>query len=143
LNVLTAAVAKSEDASRNRGPCRNTARNLFPLSQLHPQSVPPDRRKPMESPVIKHSVLISGHKTSITLEDEFWNSLQEIAGERHKTVSRLITSIDTRRRKEFANLSSATRMYILRHYRNQVKRRGGILPSTTRQSVRIRSRRAH
>jgi hypothetical protein len=55
----------------------------------------------MESPVIKHSVLVSGHKTSLTLEEEFWNSLQEIAGERRKTVSRLITSIDARR-KEFA-----------------------------------------
>jgi len=95
----------------------------------------------MESPVIKYSVLVSGHKTSITLEDEFWNSLQEIAGERRKTVSRLITSIDARR-NEFANLSSATRMYILRHYRNQVKRRGGIVPST-RQILRIRSRSAH
>ena len=95
----------------------------------------------MESPVIKHSVLVSGHKTSITLEDEFWNSLQEIADERCKTVSRLITSIDARR-KEFANLSSATRMYILHHYRNQVKRRGGVVSSTPK-SLRIRSRRSH
>jgi predicted DNA-binding ribbon-helix-helix protein len=95
----------------------------------------------MESPVTKHSVLVSGHKTSITLEDEFWNSLQEIASERHKTVSRLITSINARR-KGFANLSSATRMYILRHYRNRVMRRGGIVPST-RRNPRIRSRRAH
>lgn len=93
----------------------------------------------MRSPV-KHSVFVSGHKTSITLENEFWNSLQEIAGERHETVSGLITYIDTRR-KRFANRSSATRMYVRRYYRNQVMRRGGVVPMT-RQRLRTRSRRA-
>lgn len=95
----------------------------------------------METLVIKRSVLVSGQKTSISLEDDFWNSLREIAGERRKTLSGLLTSIDARRKRS-ANLSSSTRMYILRHYRNQVMRRGGTIRSTGRR-LRIRARRAH
>ena len=72
----------------------------------------------MGSPVLKRSVLVSGCKTSISLEDEFWNSLREIAGERRKTVSELITDINAERK--FANLSSAIRMFILRYYRDQL-----------------------
>jgi predicted DNA-binding ribbon-helix-helix protein len=95
----------------------------------------------MERSVIKHSVLVSGQKTSISLEDEFWNSLREIAGERRKTLSGLLTSIDARRKRS-ANLSSSTRTYILHHYRSQVMRRGGIIASAGRR-LRIRSRRTH
>jgi predicted DNA-binding ribbon-helix-helix protein len=68
--------------------------------------------------VKKRSITIAGHKTSISLEDEFWKSLREIADERDETVSQLIASIDTDR--EFANLSSALRLFILRYYRDQL-----------------------
>ena len=68
--------------------------------------------------VKKRSISIAGHKTSISLEDEFWKSLQEIAGERDETISQLIASIDTDRK--FANLSSALRLFALRYYRDQL-----------------------
>jgi predicted DNA-binding ribbon-helix-helix protein len=74
----------------------------------------------MKSPATaKRSIVVSGHKTSVSLEDEFWNCLREIAEERgEKYVSKLVSDINAERK--FANLSSAIRMYILRHYRDQV-----------------------
>ena len=51
----------------------------------------------MKSRVVKRSIVIAGHKTSVSLEDGFWKSLKEIAGERHMTLSDLVASIDCRR----------------------------------------------
>jgi predicted DNA-binding ribbon-helix-helix protein len=73
----------------------------------------------MRSAVVKkRSISVAGHKTSISLEDEFWKSLHEIAGERDETISQLIASIDLDR--EFSNLSSALRLFVLRYYRDQL-----------------------
>jgi predicted DNA-binding ribbon-helix-helix protein len=68
----------------------------------------------MESSVVKRSVIIAGHKTSISLEDAFWRSLKEIALDRRTSLSSLLTSIDAQ--KSQANLSSAIRLFILSHY---------------------------
>lgn len=67
------------------------------------------------SAVIKRSVEIAGHRTSITLEDAFWTSLREIAGEKGKSLRGLIAEIDATRGKN--NLSSAARLYVLEYYR--------------------------
>jgi predicted DNA-binding ribbon-helix-helix protein len=73
----------------------------------------------MQSSVIKkRSIIITRHKTSISLEDEFWESLREIAKGRGEPISQLIADIDEGR--QFANLSSAIRLFVLRHYCNQV-----------------------
>jgi predicted DNA-binding ribbon-helix-helix protein len=69
--------------------------------------------------MVKHSVVVSGHKTSISLEDEFWESLREIAKGRSVLVSQLVTAIDEEQNS--TNLSSAVRLFILRHYRGQLK----------------------
>ena len=74
----------------------------------------------MKSAVIKHSVVIAGRKTSISLEDAFWKSLGEIAESRDETLYQLITSIDAKR--QFANLSSAIRLFVLEFYRDQLQR---------------------
>ena len=67
------------------------------------------------------------HKTSISLEDEFWESLREIAKGRGEPISKLIAGIEEGR--QFANLSSAIRLFVLRHYRNQVdKQDSTIIP---------------
>jgi predicted DNA-binding ribbon-helix-helix protein len=71
----------------------------------------------MKSPVVKRSIVIAGHKTSVSLEDAFWTSLKEIAGERHMTLSDLVASIDTSRHS--GNLSSAIRLFVLDYYRNR------------------------
>ena len=71
----------------------------------------------MKSLVVKHSVNVDGHKTSISLEQEFWTALKEIASERRERLQDLITSIDANR--QAANLSSALRVFVLRHYMAQ------------------------
>ena len=65
----------------------------------------------MKSPVIKRSVKIDGHKTSICLEDAFWSSLKAIAQAQGATVAQTVTTIDKTR--EQANLSSAVRLFVL------------------------------
>jgi predicted DNA-binding ribbon-helix-helix protein len=65
--------------------------------------------------VIKRSVIIGGHKTSISLEDAFWTSLKDIAHQRGLTLSTLVAAIDGTRQN--ANLSSAIRLFVLDHFR--------------------------
>jgi predicted DNA-binding ribbon-helix-helix protein len=72
----------------------------------------------MKSPVVKRSVVVAGHKTSVSLEDEFWKGLKEIAGGRHVTLSDLVGTIDSERRH--GNLSSAIRLFVLDFYRRQL-----------------------
>jgi predicted DNA-binding ribbon-helix-helix protein len=72
----------------------------------------------MKSRVVKRSIVIAGHKTSVSLEDGFWNSLKDIAGERHMTLSDLVASIDTDR--QYGNLSSAIRLFVLDFYRDRL-----------------------
>ena len=71
----------------------------------------------MKSPVVKRSIVITGHKTSVSLEDAFWSGLKDIAASRNMTLSELVASIDTERRQ--GNLSSAIRLFVLDHYRAQ------------------------
>ena len=52
------------------------------------------------SPVIKRSIVIDGHKTSVSLEDAFWNALKDIAHERRVTLSQLLAGINTNRRQD-------------------------------------------
>lgn len=71
----------------------------------------------MSSPVVKRSIVIAGHKTSVSLEDAFWQELKRIANERRMTLSDLVGTIDTGR--HHSNLSSAIRLFVLEHYRTQ------------------------
>ena len=71
----------------------------------------------MRSAVLKRSIVIAGHKTSVSLEDEFWESLKEIAGERGVTLGELVRTIDGNRNN--TNLSSAIRLFVLGFYRDQ------------------------
>ena len=72
----------------------------------------------MKSPVVKRSIVLAGHKTSVSLEDEFWRGLKEIAGKRLMTLSTLVDSIDAQRQQ--GNLSSALRLFVLEYYRSQI-----------------------
>jgi len=63
----------------------------------------------------KHSVTVAGHRTSITLEVAFWESLKEIATAKNKSVNCLIAEIDVAQPE---NLSSALRVYILDFYKH-------------------------
>jgi predicted DNA-binding ribbon-helix-helix protein len=69
----------------------------------------------MKSAIAKRSIVIEGHKTSVSLEDAFWHTLREIARERNETLSGLIATIDGER--GCGNLSSAIRLFVLARYR--------------------------
>jgi predicted DNA-binding ribbon-helix-helix protein len=69
----------------------------------------------MMSAVVKRSIVIAGHKTSVSLEDSFWKALKEIAGDGKLTLSNLVAKIDSERAN--ANLSSAIRVFVLHHFR--------------------------
>jgi len=71
----------------------------------------------MKSQIIKHSIVIAGHKTSVSLEDPFWAAFKEIAVARQMTLSDLATSIDTDNRPN--NLSSVIRLFVLDYYRTK------------------------
>jgi predicted DNA-binding ribbon-helix-helix protein len=70
----------------------------------------------MKSLIVKHSVIIRGHKTSVSLEKAFWTALREIADLRGITMTYLVSSIDADRKH--ANLSSAIRLFVLEHYKS-------------------------
>jgi predicted DNA-binding ribbon-helix-helix protein len=68
----------------------------------------------MKSRVVKRSIVLGGHKTSVSLEDNFWEGLKEIVGERRTSLTALVGQIDAQR--EHGNLSSAIRLFVLAHY---------------------------
>lgn len=70
------------------------------------------------SNLIKRSIIIRGHKTSISLENIFWDALRTIALERNKSISALVGEIEQQR--DTSNLSSATRVFVLRHFKESV-----------------------
>jgi predicted DNA-binding ribbon-helix-helix protein len=90
------------------------------------------RERATKSAIIKHSINLGGHRTSVSLENEFWKAVQDIAEERHETVSQVLTSIDAGR--QHANLSSAIRLFVLSHYQQRSalgrSRVGPSIPST-------------
>lgn len=66
----------------------------------------------------KHSVTISGHRTSISLEEDFWDGLKDIAASRNKSLADIIRQIDKDRGTN--NLSSAIRLAVLAFYKAQI-----------------------
>ena len=85
---------------------------------MSPSSESYDSRPPLQSDagaglgaMKKRSVVLAGHRTSVSLENAFWEALKTIAGNRNSTVNQLVTEIDKQRN---GNLSSAIRVYVLR-----------------------------
>jgi predicted DNA-binding ribbon-helix-helix protein len=65
----------------------------------------------MKSLVAKRSIIIAGHKTSVSLEEPFWRGLKDIAQDQHMSLSAMVEKIDANRKR--GNLSSALRLFIL------------------------------
>src|SRR5512139_2379436 len=74
-----------------------------------------ENRGLMKSQIVKRSIVIDGHKTSISLEDAFWSGLKEIAQAHQATLSNVVGEID--RAREQGNLSSAIRLFVLEQVR--------------------------
>jgi len=79
----------------------------------------------MNSPIVKRSIVIGGHKTSVSLENAFWQGLKEIASGQHITLSDMVAGID--RSRQQSNLSSAIRLFVLDRLR---------MPATNGSAVR-------
>lgn len=71
----------------------------------------------MKSAIAKRSVVLRGHKTSVSLESEFWDGLREIAELQKSTLSSLLQQIDGDRHN--ANLSSAIRIFVFEYFRRK------------------------
>jgi predicted DNA-binding ribbon-helix-helix protein len=75
----------------------------------------------MKSAIAKRSVMLDRHKTSISLEDDFWNAVRAIADRRKIKLTELLEQIDAER--NHSNLSSAIRVFVL----NEVRAQAGLL----------------
>lgn len=71
----------------------------------------------MKSPVVKRSIVVAGHKTSVSLEEAFWSGMKEISAARSMTLSELVGEIDSGRHQ--GNLSSAIRLFVLDYFRSR------------------------
>jgi predicted DNA-binding ribbon-helix-helix protein len=78
------------------------------------------RGETMQTAVIKRSIVLDGHKTSVSLENEFWLGLREIAGRENMALSMLVGKID--RARNSCNLSSAIRVHVFNYFRAPVGR---------------------
>ena len=72
----------------------------------------------MKSVIVKRSIVLNGHKTSVSLENEFWDGLREIADGQKNKLSAVVQQID--RERSNRNLSSAIRVYVFNHFRTRV-----------------------
>jgi predicted DNA-binding ribbon-helix-helix protein len=72
----------------------------------------------MKSPVVKRSIVLNGHKTSVSLEEPFWNGMKDIAGERGMTLYELAGEIKANR-GQYGNMSSAIRLFVLEHFKDR------------------------
>jgi predicted DNA-binding ribbon-helix-helix protein len=91
----------------------------------------------MKSLVVKRSIVVAGHKTSVSLEEAFWKGLKEIASDRHVTLSDLVSTIDSGRLN--GNLSSALRLFVLDHYRTLIGAAAGMRTSEVETAARAPS----
>lgn len=88
--------------------------------------------KTVRSAVAKRSVVIGGHKTSVSLEEPFWNEVRSIAAVKRMSVSHLLQKIDDERQN--GNLSSAIRVYVLQQLRERSS-----LPNQSGAATAVRS----
>ena len=72
----------------------------------------------MKSLISKRSVVIAGHKTSVSLEETFWKALKEISIGQNMGLSAMVAAIDSER--QYGNLSSAIRLFVLNFYLDQL-----------------------
>ena len=72
--------------------------------------------------VLKRTIVLNRHKTSVSVEPAFWEALRAIAAAQGATISQLIAAIDSERReRQYPNLSSAIRLFVLNYYRSRMQ----------------------
>lgn len=91
--------------------------------------------KNSEKVVQKRSVIVNGRKSSVSLEDEFWDGLREIVALRGGSTRDLVNEINAARVN--SNLSAALRLFVLDHFRQKAKADTALLPYPVRQNVGV------
>ncbi|HZT89686.1 MAG TPA: ribbon-helix-helix domain-containing protein [Stellaceae bacterium] len=76
--------------------------------------------EPLESSLVIHNVVVSGHRTSVRLEPLMWESLHEIARDRDMTLHELVSEIN--RNRTTSSLTAGIRVYIVAYYRSAARR---------------------
>ena len=76
----------------------------------------------MNARPVKHSLTLRGHRTSVSLEEEFWQAFREIAEAREQPINALAAQIDEARGVE-SGLASAIRVFVLKHYQETNSRK--------------------
>jgi predicted DNA-binding ribbon-helix-helix protein len=102
------------------------------IAQPYYLALKPLKYRAVKSSVIKHSIVLEHQKTSISLEDVFWDALRRIAEERRETLSHLVESISANRQS--ANLSSAIRVYVLWYYKDKAARQHAMSEQRSRKA---------
>jgi predicted DNA-binding ribbon-helix-helix protein len=90
----------------------------MPIAFTDDRSLPILMEASMKSAVLKRSIVVAGHKTSVSLEDAFWSGLKAISKTHKTTLSDMVADIDSQR--QFGNLSSAIRLFVLEQARAQM-----------------------
>jgi predicted DNA-binding ribbon-helix-helix protein len=90
----------------------------MPIAFTDDRALPVLREARMKSAVLKRAIVVAGHKTSVSLEDAFWSGLKEISKRHKATLSDMVADIDSQR--QFGNLSSAIRLFVLEQARAQM-----------------------
>lgn len=107
----------------SRGPLSGKSLKVGPGEHCagHPATVPESTTDgrlesdvQLKSRVIKRSIVIGGHRTSVSLEDAFWDGLKDIARDRAAHISDIVCAIDGER--QHCNLSSAIRLFVYSHF---------------------------
>ena len=80
----------------------------------------------LKSTIVKRSIAVGGHRTSVSLEDAFWSALRQIAHGRRMTLGELVENIDANRKE--GNLSSAIRLFVLKVYQDQIAPQHALKP---------------
>ena len=94
-----------------------------------PRTFPKVRTEP-KSQIVKRSVAIAGHKTSVSLEEAFWIGLKEAAAARNMPFNKLVTEIaEGVAERNQLNVSSALRTYVFEFYREQVQQQQTLMMS--------------
>lgn len=91
----------------------------------------------MKSAVIKRSIVLAGHKTSVSLENEFWDGLREIADRENTSLAAVVGQIDHDR--DSCNLSSAIRVFVFRHFHTQANGSRETNPAAVRSNSLLRA----
>ncbi|WP_143534323.1 ribbon-helix-helix domain-containing protein [Roseovarius albus] len=68
---------------------------------------------------VKHSLTLQGHRTSVSLEEEFWQAFRKIAQDQDMPLNALAAQIDAGREDD-TGLASAIRLFVLKHYQDQI-----------------------